>query len=77
MHLGHTTPSSGNNEYSPPPKFGNQLAREEILSAQDKILEFVEAGMNVTEMHNHLQRDGKKLGEEGKYLVSVGGHVEY
>ncbi|CAM9310509.1 unnamed protein product, partial [Ectocarpus sp. 12 AP-2014] len=73
VHLRHdTTPEGGmsdGNEHPPPRVFGDELSKEEIQQQELKIKELVEAGFGTTELHKYLQRDGKRLGEQGKQKV--------
>ncbi|CAM9527592.1 unnamed protein product, partial [Hapterophycus canaliculatus] len=73
VHLRHDTPfgEEGQNgqEHPPPRAFDNELSKEEIQRQEDKIKDLVEAGMRTTDLHKFLQRDGKRLGEQGKQKV--------
>lgn len=76
VHLTHdTTPEgpewgmSDGKEHPPPRVFGDELSKEEIQQQELKIKELVEAGFGTTELHKYLQRDGKRLGEQGKQKV--------
>ncbi|CAN0158541.1 unnamed protein product [Ectocarpus sp. 4 AP-2014] len=60
---------SDGNEHPPPRVFGDELSKEEIQQQELKIKELVEAGFGTTELHKYLQRDGKRLGEQGKQKV--------
>ncbi|CAN0328428.1 unnamed protein product, partial [Ectocarpus fasciculatus] len=73
VHLTHdTTPEGGmadGKEHPPPRVFGDELSQEEIQQQELKIKELVEAGFGTTEIHKYLQRDGKRLGDQGKQKV--------
>lgn len=78
VHLTHdTTPEGGmadGKEHPPPRVFGDELSKEEIQQQELKIKELVEAGFGTTELHKYLQRDGKRLGEQGKQKVYLFSH---
>ncbi|CAM9133747.1 unnamed protein product [Scytosiphon promiscuus] len=73
VHLSHDTPlqegGQHGKEHPPPRAFDNELSKDDIQKQEDKIKKLVEVGVGTTELHRFLQRDGKRLGEQGKQKV--------
>lgn len=72
MCLTHHTPTSNGKEHAPPTTFDNEMSRQDIYEMSDFIIDLADSGVKTVDLHKTVQqKSGKRLGREGKALVSV------